>query len=101
MDINQLTAYNIKQLHLKSDLTADAVAQSLHISCGAYSQMGTGKVGISLTRLEALAEIFQVSVAEIIPVSTNPQTFNGNNSINGNHNTNTILNNFFLTIQKV
>ena len=39
MDINQLTAYNIKQLRLKAGLTADAVAQSLHISRGAYSQM--------------------------------------------------------------
>ncbi len=93
MNINQLTANKIKELRLKAGLTADAVAQSLHITRGAYSQMETGKTAITLTRLEALAVIFNVSVSEIIPVSNNPQTFNGNNSVNGNHNT--ILNNFF------
>lgn len=95
MNINQLTAIKIKEIRSKTGLTADAVAKSLEISRGAYSQMENGKVEITLTRLEALAQIFNVSVAEIIPVTNNPQTFNGNNSINGNHNTNTTLNNFF------
>lgn len=95
MNINQLTADKIKELRLKAGLTADFVAQSLHITRGAYSQMENGKTAITLTRLEALAVIFNVSVSELIPVSNNPQTFNGNNSVNGNHNTNTILNNFF------
>lgn len=101
MNINQLTASRIKELRSKNNLTAEAVAQSLEISRSAYSQMENGHVEITLTRIEALAQIFNVSVSEIIPSSTtNHQTFTGNNGgINGNNNhnannTNT-FNNFF------
>jgi len=39
MNINQLTAIKIKELRIKTGLTAEAVAGILEISHGAYSQM--------------------------------------------------------------
>ncbi|MNJ95285.1 helix-turn-helix protein [compost metagenome] len=101
MNINQLTASRIKELRAKNNLTAEAVAQSLDISKSAYSQMENGHVEITLSRIQLLAEIFHVTVGDIIPSSTtNHQTFSGNNGgINGNNNNNAnntnTFNNFF------
>lgn len=101
MNINQLTAARIKELRSKNGLTAEAVAQGLNITRGAYSQLENGHVEITLTRIELLAQIFNVPFAELIPVSvTNHQTFTDNKGGNygnvGNNNSNThTVNNFF------
>ncbi len=105
MNINQLTASRIKDLRSKNGLTAEAVAQSLNISRSAYSQMENGHVEITLSRIELLAQIFNVPIEEIIPSSTtNHQTYTGNNaSINGNNNANNsnTFNNFFAQNEEI
>lgn len=99
MNINQLTAARIKELRAKNGLTAEAVAQNLNISRSAYSQLENGHVEITLSRIELLAEVFNVPFEEIIPSSTtNHQTYNNNKGgINGNNNANNThtFNNFF------
>ncbi|MCY1526534.1 helix-turn-helix protein [compost metagenome] len=97
MNINQLTASKIKELRNKNGLTADAVAQALHISRGSYSQLENGHVEITLNRVELLSQVFNVPLSEIIPSTTTyHQSYNNNNGgVNGNHNSTNTLNNFF------
>ncbi|WON93774.1 helix-turn-helix transcriptional regulator [Sphingobacterium sp. UGAL515B_05] len=99
MNINQLTASKIKDLRTKNGLTAEAVAQALQISRGAYSQLENGHVEITLSRVELLSQIFNVTLGEIIPSSTTyHQSYNHNKGgVNGNHNNNNTktMNNFF------
>lgn len=97
MNINQLTASRIKELRLQNGLTAEAVAQALNISRGSYSQLENGHVEITINRVQLLAEIFNVPVAEIIPSTTTyHQSYNHNNGgVNGNHNSTKTMNNFF------
>ncbi|MDR3008610.1 MAG: helix-turn-helix domain-containing protein [Sphingobacterium sp.] len=96
MDINKLTASNIKELRSKSGLTIEAVAADLKISKSAYSQMENGKTELTLTKIQAIAQIFNVSFGDIIPsASKTTHTYNGNGGLNGNNISAHVQNNFF------
>lgn len=96
MNINQLTASKIKEVRNRTGYTAEAMANSLGISKTAYSQLENGHVEITLTRVEAIAEICAVPMQELIPnINSNYQVSNGSG---GNYHTNTnqtVNNNFF------
>lgn len=95
MNINQLTATRIKELRNKTGLTAEAVAQALQISKSTYSQIENGHTEITLTKVDAIAQILKVNLSEIIPVAGNTHTYNGNGGVNGNHISAHMQNNFF------
>lgn len=94
MNINQLTASRIKEIRNEKGLTAEAVAKELQISKAAYSHLENGKVEITLNRVETLAQVFNVSISQIIPtVTTNTQIFNGNGGDSRNsHTSHTLIN---------
>lgn len=72
MNINQLTASKIREVRNRIGYTAEAMASSLGISKSAYSQLENGRIEITLTRIEAIANIFQVPMSELIPnIQTN------------------------------
>lgn len=86
MDINKKTASKIKELRTNMGFTSEYVAQELNLAKSNYSQMENGKVEISISRLQALADIFKVPLNALLPVSekTTIQVTNGDNSpING------------------
>ncbi len=96
MNINHLTASKIKELRAKNNLTAEAVANMLNISKGAYSQLENGHTEITLSRVEALSQIFHVSISDIIPSSlVNNQTNNGDHGVNVSNNSAHTVNNFY------
>ncbi|RYE00301.1 MAG: XRE family transcriptional regulator [Sphingobacteriales bacterium] len=96
MNINLLTASKIKELRAKNNLTAEAVANMLKISKGAYSQLENGHTEITLSRVEALSQIFNVSLADIIPSSVvNNQTNNGDHGVNVSNSSAHTVNNFY------
>ncbi len=94
MNINQITASKIKEVRSRIGYTAEAMANSLGISRTAYSQLENGHTEITLTRIEAIAEICAVPMSELIPnINSNYQVSNGSGD---NYNTsNTVNNNFF------
>lgn len=68
MKINYLTASNIKLTRKQLGLSAEYVAYKLHLSKGAYSLIENGKTEITLSRLEAIASVFQVKPVSLLPL---------------------------------
>lgn len=74
MNLNQLTAIKIREKRQQAVFTAEAVAKDLGISKAAYSQMENGHTEITLTRIEAVANVYHLPASEFIPLTKiNPQ----------------------------
>lgn len=97
MDINQLTGAHIKEIRNNLGITAEFVASKLGLVKSTYSSIENGKTNISLNQIVALAKVFNMTWTELLPITNNNQSFNGDYGINGNYNTNTnpTWNNFF------
>lgn len=94
MNINDLTASKIKEMRRKLGFTAESVAQDLGISKTAYSQLENGHVEITLTKIEAIAHLWAISLSELIPgVNSSHQVSNG--SGDNFHTSSKTVNNFF------
>lgn len=91
MNINQLTAHKIKELRLKLNLHADAVASELQIDKSNYSKLENRRVEITIAKLEAVAKVLKVPIAALLPISpsSNVNINNGDYSCNG-----TLINNY-------
>ncbi len=95
MNLNELTASKIKEIRKNLGYSTEAMAKDLGISKTAYNQMENGHVEITLSRIETIAQICNISVSEIIPIPNNiHQVANGNGG-NYNGTTNHVSNNFF------
>jgi len=95
MNLNELTASKIRGLRRNLGYTTEAMAKDLGISKTAYSQMENGRVEITLSRIEMIANICNIPISDIIPVAdSNHQISNGSGD-NYNATTNTVNNNFF------
>jgi transcriptional regulator with XRE-family HTH domain len=57
---------NIKQLRLSKNLGQGKVAKSLSISVAALSKIENGLTDINLSRLAQIAQLFEVSIFELI-----------------------------------
>lgn len=68
MKINYLTASNIKLTRKQLGLSAEYVAYKLQLSKGAYSLIENGKTEITLSRLEAIAKVFDVKPFSLLPI---------------------------------
>lgn len=79
-----------KELRKNLGFKVEAVAKDLGISKTAYSQLENGHVEITLNKIEAIANIYKVTIAELVPsIGTNYYASNG--SFSTNHGTNTII----------
>lgn len=95
MNINKLTAAHIKDIRNKLGFTIEYVARKLEIANSTYSSFENGHTDIHLSRLVALAEVFEMPWTELLPISNSTQNFNGANGAHGNYSKNTAINNFF------
>ncbi|MFM2268051.1 MAG: hypothetical protein RL757_1492, partial [Bacteroidota bacterium] len=59
-------ANNIKKVREFKDLTQEYVAQQLNISQVAYSKMERGETEISMSKLEQISKIFEVSITDLV-----------------------------------
>ena len=86
MDINVKIASRIKALRNEKGYKAEIVAQELEMSKAAYSQMENGKIDITMTKLQKIADYFSIPIASILQ-ENNGSTFNiekvENSTING------------------
>ena len=57
---------NIRQLRHKNRMTQNQAAHSLNISIPAFSKIETGITDFNIRRLHQIAELFQVSVTQIL-----------------------------------
>jgi|SRR5690606_24507699 len=99
MNINTLIASKIKDIRKDSGLTSESVANDLGISKTAYSQLENGRVEITMTRLEAIANVFNVPITEILPKPNNINQISNGSGDNFNSHNNTV-NNFFTPKEK-
>ena len=95
MNTNQLTAYRIKEERLRLNYSQQAVADYLGMDISNYSRLENGKLEITITKLEAIAEFFKVPITTILPASLLGTCIynieHSQNSLNGNG---TLVNNF-------
>lgn len=86
MDINAKIATRIKALRNQMGYKAEIVAQELEMSKAAHSQLENGKIDITITKLQKIADYFSVPFTSILQ-ENNGATFNiekvENSTING------------------
>ena len=66
----------IKKLRTERELTQDQLAEKLNVTRQAVSNWETGKTQPDLETLTALADIFEVSVEELIYANATPKKMN-------------------------
>ncbi len=65
---------NIRRLRQKKGWTLVQIANKVQVSVPAFSKIETGPTDINMSRLKQLAEIFEVSIMDILyDVGENPQ----------------------------
>ncbi len=69
------TQENIRQLREKNKLSQDDMAEKLGMSKNGYGKIERGQSDLSLTRLEQIASIFEIDVAELINTSDKEMAF--------------------------
>lgn len=67
MDLNKLTAARIKELRISKNISQEAFARELEISKTACSQLENGNVEITLNRLDTIAKIWKMPIAQLVP----------------------------------
>ncbi len=71
-------------LRLEKNLTQEQMSEKLHLSTSAYCKIEYGETDLTLTRLNKIAEVLDISTLELfnrIDKSTNNDNPKGNNSI--------------------
>ncbi len=69
------TQENIRQLREKNKLSQDDMAEKLGMSKNGYGKIERGQSDLSLTRLEQIANIFEIDVTELIKTSDKEMAF--------------------------
>jgi transcriptional regulator with XRE-family HTH domain len=91
MNTNQLTAIRIKEERMRLNYSQQAIADHLGMDISNYSRLENGKVEITISKLEAIAEFFKVPMVNFLPNSL----YGSINISNGNHSCiGTLINNY-------
>jgi len=93
MNTNQLTANLIKEERIKLNYAQQAVADYLGMDISNYSRLENGKLEITISKLEAIAEFFKIPVFVLIPNGTT-SNITINNGSYGNNNSSTMVHNY-------
>jgi transcriptional regulator with XRE-family HTH domain len=93
MNTNQLTANRIKEERIKLNYAQQAVADYLGMDISNYSRLENGKLEITISKLEAIAEFFKIPVFVLIPNGTT-SNITINNGSYGNNNSSTMVHNY-------
>lgn len=73
----------LQLLRLEKNLTQEQMSEKLHLSTSAYCKIEYGETDLTLTRLNKIAEVLDISALELfsrIDKSTNNDNLKGNNS---------------------
>lgn len=84
MTLEKMIGNKIRSLRTLKELSQENVAEMLGISVTAYSKIERGETDVQLSRLNQIAQAFEVSIEEILNFGDKiAQSFNGNGT--GNH----------------
>lgn len=64
-DLKKLVGQRLQALRMERNMTQEQVSEMLHLSTSAYCKMEYGETDITLTRLNQIAEAFEMSAAEL------------------------------------
>lgn len=67
--INKKIGEKIRQARVIANLSQENLAQELHISVGAYSNLERGKTEISVSRLLLISKLLKVPLSALLPES--------------------------------
>ena len=83
MTLEKIIGNKIRSLRVLKELSQENVAEMLNISVTAYSKIERGETDVQLSRLNQIANVFKVSIEEILNFGDKiAHSFNGNT---GNH----------------
>jgi transcriptional regulator with XRE-family HTH domain len=85
MNITEICAKKIKNLRELNNYTQSYVADYLEISQNAYSLIEKGATKITLDRLEALAQLYKLSPAELINEEVMVYNLGNNDTVQSKH----------------
>lgn len=85
MEVNfkKRAGQQLQMLRLEKNLTQEQMSEKLHLSTSAYCKIEYGETDLTLTRLNKIAEVLDISALELfsrIDKSTNNGNPKGNNS---------------------
>lgn len=64
-DLKKLVGQRLQALRMERNMTQEQVSEMLHLSTSAYCKMEYGETDLTLTRLNQIAEAFEMSAAEL------------------------------------
>ena len=94
MTLEKMIGNKIRSLRTLKELSQENVAEMLGISVTAYSKIERGETDVQLSRLNQIAQAFEVSIEEILNFGDKiAQSFNGNGTGNYSWSPAAVLNN--------
>lgn len=83
MTLEKIIGNKIRSIRTLKELSQENVAEMLSISVTAYSKIERGETDVQLSRLSQIANVFKVSIEEILNFGDKiAQSFNGNGTGN-------------------
>lgn len=80
-DLKKIVGQRLQILRLEKNLTQEQMGERLSLSTSAYCKIEYGETDLTLTRLNKIAEILQMSPAELFNKIESPIYFNNTGTI--------------------
>ena len=77
-DLKKIVGQRLQLLRLEKNLTQEQMSEKLHLSTSAYCKIEYGETDLTLTRLNKIAEIFDMSAIELFNKIDGNYTFTNN-----------------------
>ena len=77
-DLKKIVGQRLQLLRLEKNLTQEQMSEKLHLSTSAYCKIEYGETDLTLTRLNKIAEIFDMSAIELFSKIDGNYTFTNN-----------------------
>lgn len=91
-ELKKIVGQQLQQLRIKKNFTQEAMAEKLSLSTSAYCKIEYGETDLTLTRLNKIAEILNISMFELLSkIDENKHFYRP--EISDPNNTNQIKNN--------
>ncbi len=71
MDVKQIIGMNLKYIRYQKGLSQEKFYAKYHLSCKYFSSIERGEINIGVETLQALAETFHISMAELVTFDKN------------------------------
>lgn len=77
-DLKKIVGQRLQLLRLEKNLTQEQMSEKLHLSTSAYCKIEYGETDLTLTRLNSIAEILNMSALELFSKIEGNYSFTNN-----------------------